>query len=192
MPRKSSSIIFSEEAPVTCEEVADMWRQASKRGPYPSTERCAAIAKRLTSLRGVGSADHLISLQNRRAIEAVGILEKAIKGWLGPLEVGYTMSPGPHLSTEGYNALHDLRNALGHAKPHLNPQSARVSPSSPIWELAALTCWEIACGALREIDRKVGTDKDAVAVRFAQFATRRIGFPSAKAAAIAKRLKPVL
>jgi hypothetical protein len=190
MPRKSKHAIISDEVPeITCHEVASMWRQASKHGPYPSIERCAAIAKQLTSLRGHGSADHLISARNRRAIEAVGVLRKCIEDWLSPIEKGFKLPPGPILSTESYNALHNLRDALEQAYPHLNPQSARVSPSAPIWEAASIACWVIARDALHEIDRKVGEDKESVAVRFAAIATHQLGFPRATVAAIAKRLK---
>jgi hypothetical protein len=70
------------------------------------------------------------------------------------------------------------------------PQApGRTTRRPPIWEPCAIICWMIVRDACIAAGRVAGAGKDAVAVKVAVRACRRIGFRGAAEGALALRLK---
>lgn len=193
MPRSRKRIgLVGNVEPITGAEVNAFWREATKTGPFPSIEDCNRYAELLTQHIGHGARETLRARSNQRAVDAANLLLRRIAEILGPHErardtlervdpVALLLYTTPEIET-----LLSLRDALSEALTVFRPTAGT---SAPIWESCATLCWAAARHQLQAIGRKAGETADSVAVRFAEAATRRMGFPDVKRAAIAARLK---
>lgn len=195
MPRELIRAFVDDEiSPISGDEISKMWIEVG--GPAPSEEECAQAAEQLTHHRGHGSAQHVISRRNRRAMEGAQMLLKVIENWLEPFHTHRRrLSPEPVLSIAGYNKLAKLRDAIKEALPVLNPLKGAeevfpaMSATRPVWESAAAIMYLMATKHLKKRNRTAGHTANSVAVKFAVRATQRIGFPGISAAALSQRLR---
>jgi hypothetical protein len=173
-----------EAPPITADEVAAIWREATGQKPYPSEDKCKEIAEILTYHRHHGAAEYVTYIQNRRAIKAGQLLLKTFDEWLNHLQGFDGTPPNLILDTDRYNKLSrfsqhtECKLALEAAITALDPR--RRSTKASEWEACASLVWLIARNALTELKRTAGRTENAVAVRFAVRATERMGFPKAK------------
>jgi hypothetical protein len=209
MPRLLKRPFVADVPPITRDEVAGLWRQATKACCL-SSEVCQHIAEQLTEHRG-HRARELIAAP-KRITDAARLLSY-ISASLAPLEAVPPSMPAEFLEIGAYNRLAHLRVALIQSLPVLNPQYRRTPEDAivlgqaparwleedlshprkrpgnpPIWELAAEIGWILARNALEALGRSAGTSEKSIAVKFAALAAQRMGFPGATAGALAKRL----
>jgi len=198
MARPPKKLVVDEgKPPITPAEVAEMWRQSTSCGPYPSPRACELMAELLTFHREHGARNHIGPRKAAQLLQQLRGTRQALANYLLPVEETRSSLAPPtdawpwlcfRLSTADYDKLVSICTVLDEGLPVLERLSALGGTSrAPIWDMAAQIAWEIAREALQTLGRPAGTTSDSVAVKFAAIATRRMGFPGATPSAVSKR-----
>jgi hypothetical protein len=170
MPYKSKRATISTETiqVISAGDVAGLWRQATKVGPYPADDSNNKLAEVMNANRANGAVEQ----PRPELLKAVDLL-------LELCQASWEPAGGDDAAIVRDIAYGLLEKSLLNIRPIIASRHQGLVNAKKWYYVPTTVFWSCACGVLKDLGRDGGASRDSVAVKFAVLAAKRMGWMQA-------------